>query len=103
MSALKAGIDLLRGALGLAKDVKEALPAGGSGKAIEHSLEQAERQIQLAEAQIAQALGYPLCHCTFPPQIMLFTLRQRYMDIYECPKCGRSDPPDEGPLEQRLG
>jgi hypothetical protein len=46
----------------------------------------------VAEAQLAKALGYQLCYCTFPPTAMLTvgqTLgRPSYVPVYECPKCG---------------
>lgn len=69
VQALKTGLSMLRDAMGLVKDVKDNLPAGDKKQALDRGLDQAERQIILAEAQIAQALGYHLCQCTFPPQI----------------------------------
>jgi hypothetical protein len=55
----KSGFDLLRSAVGVLKDVQGTLPAGDKKDAVGISLGQAERHLQLAEAQIAQGLGYP--------------------------------------------
>ena len=40
-------------------------------KVIETALTTASSNTAIAEAQIAQALGYQLCHCQFPPTPML--------------------------------
>lgn len=92
--AVKAVFDSLRGAVGLIKDVKDALPADKQ-QAATLVLETSERQIAIAEAEIAQALGYQLCQCTFPPQIML-AVGTRVMEyhaaknqkVFECARCG---------------
>jgi len=90
--ALKIGLGLFRDAIGLAKDVKSSLPEGEKKRTIEESLEKAETSSRLAEAQVAQALGYPLCKCTFPPQIMLSQGMRpaAYLEAecVKCPKCG---------------
>ncbi|GEM77006.1 hypothetical protein [Vibrio sagamiensis] len=44
----------------------------------------------MAEAQIAQALGYQLCKCTFPPQIMLSVGYRDFEEAFECKLCGKS-------------
>lgn len=67
----KSGFDTLRTAIGLVKDVQQVLPPGEKKDAVERTLEEADRQVRLGEAQIAQAFGYPLCHCVFPPTPML--------------------------------
>ena len=76
----KAGFDLFRSAIGLAKDVQGILPAGEKKDAIAASLEQAERQMKLAEAQIAQSLGYHLCRCEWPPTPMVLWTYPVFMD-----------------------
>src|SRR5690606_9318038 len=95
MEQLKAGVDLLRNTVGLFKDVKDALPAGEKRDAITKAIDQSEKQLQIAEAQIAAGLGYQLCHCQFPPPIMLtagyFNGRgspPQTGPVYECPRCG---------------
>lgn len=60
-------------------------------------MEEADNKLCVAEAQLAQAPGYPLCRCTFPPTLMLavgagWDIRQQArIDIHECPVCGRDD------------
>lgn len=90
MSDFKAGIDMLRGAVGLVRDVQSALPEGDKKQAVEEALAQSESQIKIAEAQIAKGLGYELCKCQFPPTPMLtvgYRTRGEGGTVYECPIC----------------
>lgn len=108
LTQIKVVFDLFRSAIGAVKDVTDVLPEGEKKKAVQETLEQAEKAAQLAEAQTADALGYHLCQCTFPPQIML---SKGYRDdvghkkeIFECPKCKKITPPKSPPRPQvRLG
>ena len=84
IEALRTALELLAGALSALRQAKDLLPEGSQKNDAAEALEQAERQLRLAEAKAAQALGYELCRCTFPPQIMLFTGED---DHYRCPKC----------------
>jgi len=73
---------------------------GGSPQqqqAIDTALAVATTNTAIAEAQLAQAFGYELCRCEFPPTPML-TVGHHTRDsgakhagdsVYECPKCGR--------------
>jgi hypothetical protein len=70
IALFKSGMEGIRGALGIWKDIREAVPEA-QREAVTRALEQSERQLQVAEAQIATGLGYPLCHCAFPPSPML--------------------------------
>ena len=88
LEGIRQGFDLLRTALGAAKDAKDLLPESEEKESVTRRLDEAERAVQLGEAQIAQALGYHLCKCTFPPQIMLSKGYQQYQEKFECPKCG---------------
>jgi hypothetical protein len=95
LGLLKNGFDTFRSLLSLVKDVKETLPPGEKKEAIAQTLEVAERQIQIGEAQIAQALGFALCRCAFPPTPMLkvgrTTRTNPPRDVHECPRCGQDD------------
>lgn len=104
MAAAKAGFETLRTAAGLVKDAQGLLPAGEKKDAVARTLEEADRQVRLAEAQIAQALGYPLCRCAFPPTPMLKVGHGRFpsptpktvalkvdADVHECPRCRQND------------
>jgi len=94
MESVKIGLSLLGDSIGLIKKTKELLPEGDEKEAIEASLIQADKAAKLAESQIAQALGYKLCQCTFPPQIMLSQgykqLKHHNEEDFICPKCSKS-------------
>ena len=114
MALAKTGFDTLRTAWGLVKDVQQALPSGEKKEVAGRTLEEADKQLRLAEAEIAKALGYSLCRCEFPPTPMLqvgyrFPLHAgersaliimakdglisspSAFPINECPKCGNDD------------
>ncbi|MEW8458936.1 MAG: hypothetical protein AB2653_01360 [Candidatus Thiodiazotropha endolucinida] len=101
MEGLKTGLSLFGQAIGLVKQTKELLPESQDKETIEKSLEEADRAAKMAEAQIAQALGYHLCKCTFPPQIML---SNGYKEVdycqqeeFICPACKKSSIPPPAP------
>ena len=96
---IKSALGLFATAIRVAKQAKDLLPEGPEKKAVEQSLEKAEKDSKLAEAQIAQALGYELCKCTFPPQPMLSLGYREQIEYYQCPKCKKIWPPDTGPPE----
>ena len=96
-SALKGMIEGFRSAVGLVKEIKEQI--GGVAnptqrKALDEALESAERGAQIAEAEIAKALGYELCRCEFPPTPMKTVgqidnpAAKLRGQVSECPKCG---------------
>jgi hypothetical protein len=70
MTLAKTGFDTLRIALGLVKDIQQVLP-DEKKEVVARTLEEADTQLRLAEAEIAKALGYSLCRCEFPPTPML--------------------------------
>lgn len=87
ISALTEGLSLLGGVITILERLKGLLPNGSGKEAVIEALEkaeQAERKLRIAEAQAAQDLGYELCRCTFPPQIMLSKDGRHW----KCPKCG---------------
>ena len=73
--------------LGIAKDTKDLLPEGPKKSEITLKIEKAETDLSIAEAEAAQRLGYRLCRCTYPPQIMLF---DKSANVLRCPntECG---------------
>jgi hypothetical protein len=109
LQAAKTGFDVLRTALGLLKDVQDVMPAGEKKDAVATSLNEAEKHIQIATAQIAQGFGYPLCRCNFPPTPMLevgeyfigaplpasspIQLPSKRVVVHQCPRCNRHDGP----------
>jgi len=80
--------------LDILKTLGSLLPKGPQAEEAQRQLEQAEKALQASEAQLAQSLGYELCQCTFPPQIMLSKKRHHIHDkkIFECPGCGQQEP-----------
>lgn len=94
LGALKSGFDLLRSAIGLVRDAKDLQHDDARQQTITQTLDQAERAAKLAEAQVAKALGYHLCQCTFPPQIMLSVGRHpNGSELFQCPYCKKQEPP----------
>lgn len=83
LKASKDALDILKGVIGL-------LPKGTDAGAAQKQLEQADQALKASEAQLAKALGYPLCKCTFPPQIMLLKTEAQVM---QCPRCGNEHDP----------
>jgi hypothetical protein len=92
--AVKTAFDTLRAAIGLVKDTKDLLPKDEKAVAITAALATAESSAKVAEAEVAKALGYELCKCTFPPTIMLTVGEHNGRNelgvgpVYECPRCG---------------
>lgn len=69
----------------LLREFKALLPDSEKAEALVQRLEDAERKLQEHQALTAKELGYLLCQCTYPPQIMLFKRETR---SYQCPLCG---------------
>ncbi len=90
LTAAKTAFDSIRSAIGMVKDVQSL--GGGTEeqrKAIDTALTTAQSSTAIAEAQLAQAFGYELCKCEFPPTPMKTVgyTRDRQV-VYQCPKCG---------------
>ena len=87
LTATKAVIDIF-------KSIKSELPQGPKADESQEQIERAENALKAAEAQLAKELGYQLCQCTFPPQIMLSTGRHPVHDneIFKCPACQKQKP-----------
>jgi len=54
----------------------------------EQKIAAAEAALKRADATLAQKLGFQLCHCTYPLQIMLW---HKHEKVTKCPRaeCGR--------------
>lgn len=104
MEQIKDAFTLLRESIALVKEAKGALPAPQQGP-VDDVLDKAGRATVLAEAQIAQLLGYTLHDCTFPPQVML-AVRTAHGEEKRCPACGYTtafNRPLEAPRRIPLG
>lgn len=86
---------LIRSGVGALKDLMSLVPAG-ERKAAEEALVKADVAIRTAEAKLAKDLGYELCRCTWPPQIMTRVDAGRMMgggrqthrnETWKCPQC----------------
>lgn len=73
--------------LGTIKETKELIPEIKDKEAIEKAIIKAEKDLALAESSTAKELGYDLCKCTFPPQIMLY---DNSSTNNVCPRCGNT-------------
>ena len=71
------------------KVARDLLPKGKARDEAEAKLAQAENLLCRGDARLALDLGYPLCQCTFPPQIMLWRETDK---AHACPRqeCGRT-------------
>ena len=87
IGAAKNIMDLVKASVSL-------IPKGQKHPDLEKRLEEAERALRVSEVQLAKALGYHLCQCTFPPEIMLSQGRheRRHREIFKCGNCGKQDP-----------
>ena len=89
ITELMQAIGLAKGALDVVRGAKDCLPESPEKKAATVSLDQAERALQIAEASAAKELGYHLCQCSWPPQIMLRVAP----NTFRCRGCGYEEVP----------
>lgn len=84
IQSIKTFFDISKSLVNFFKQCKESLPIGKNKENVEKEIAIAERQLEVAESEIAQKLGYPICHCKFPPEIMLCHDKGL---VYKCPNC----------------
>ena len=84
-------------ALALLKSAYSLLPKGPEREEVEKKIETAERILKENNAKLAKDLGYRLCQCDFPPEIMLSNGRHPVHDheIFQCPECKKQDPSEK--------
>jgi hypothetical protein len=94
MSDVESYIQASKGVLDIAKTMIGMLPKGQQHDDAEVRLEQAHKALRAAEVQLAKSLGYHLCQCTFPPQIMLSKGRhpEHNEEIFTCGNCNKQNP-----------
>ena len=104
LEAFTKGLTALKGAIDLLKSAKESLPAGDQKTSIEQKIVEAEHILQLANAEMGQSLGFQLCQCTWPPQIMVSAgySEEAQVEQLKCPHCGKvlSVPKPSKPTEK---
>ena len=96
LNSLSTGLSSLSSVISSVKTLAGML-SNKQKEDITRQLNRIEEQFQMSKTQIAQALGYELCRCTFPPQIMLYAGDTDYGERSRCPKCGREVSPDDMP------
>ncbi|WP_394166915.1 hypothetical protein [Neptunomonas phycophila] len=84
LAEITSVLGIAKAAIDIGKEAKGLLPDGEDKSNIEAKLIQTEKELAIAEAATAKELGYELCKCTFPPQIMLFI---KELNVSRCPKC----------------
>jgi hypothetical protein len=75
--------------LNLARSAWALLPKSANRDEAERKLLAAEHALKRTDAALAQKLGYELCQCTFPPQIMLWREKEG-AHICQNVDCGRT-------------
>ena len=104
LSDIKGVFELFRTMFGTFREAKDLIPDQSQREAVAKSIDEAERASQIAEAQIAQALGYPLHRCVWPPQIMLFDHQDsRGRNKHKCPGCGFVEKDSPPPPRRHYG
>lgn len=78
-------IAAFKGAMDLLKAASSMLPKGQKKDEVDAKIIAAQEALKRADAELARNLGYKLCQCTFPPQIMLW---QQAQSAHVCGKCG---------------
>ena len=84
IATARAVFDTVRAGIALFKEAVSTLPEE-KRTAVAQTLDEAGKQINLAEAQLAQGLGYPLCRCQWPPKIMFWVDAEK---AHVCNACG---------------
>jgi predicted RNA-binding Zn-ribbon protein involved in translation (DUF1610 family) len=92
LEAFTKGLTTLKEAIALVHSANDQLPAGKPRSAIQQKIEEAERAIQLGHATMGQSLGFQLCHCTWPPQVMTSSdySEETRVEQFTCPNCGKT-------------
>ena len=103
-SAVLTAISALKSVLDIWDKLKGNLPESSEKVELVEKLEQAKKATQMAEADAAKALGYHLCQCTWPPQIMLSIgyADEGTHECFKCPSCHKVKPNPSRPTRARV-
>jgi hypothetical protein len=88
LSDVKTAFDLFKESISLFRAAKDCLPDSSEKTVAERTMVQAELSAKVAEAKLAQSLGFQLCPKDWPPVILLATEVHGNVDLYQCPSCG---------------
>ncbi len=84
---IKGAFETLSTAIAALKSAKDLLPSSKQKSLAEEAIDKAASTAKLAEAQAAQAFGYPLCRCNWPPTIMVLTVQGSRQSVFHCSTC----------------
>lgn len=103
LNLIATGIQSLKSLVELFKTGRE-LVTESQRETFDKTVAQTEKQLKLAEAEVATGLGYLLCKMHWPPEIMLETgqTNNYNVPISKCPRCGDTQPKPSKPLPPRL-
>lgn len=87
IESFRIALELFNKALTTVKQIKDLLPQSPQKEVVAKTLIEAETAFKIAETKAAEELGYRLCQCTWPPQIML-ALKNGNL---KCPHCGHEE------------
>jgi hypothetical protein len=85
------GLAALNGTIKLLRSAKDQLPNEEQKVLIEKKIAEAEHSLQLGNAEIGQSLGFQLCQCTWPHQVMvsLGYSEENQREQFKCRNCGK--------------
>lgn len=87
IGVIKEAFETFGTAISAFKSAKDLLPDSKEKKVAEEAMEKAASTAKLAEAQVAQVLGFPLCRCNWPPTIMVVRIQGGRQSVYRCGTC----------------
>lgn len=88
LADIKSSFDLFKAAIDLFRASKDLLPASPEKDTAEKAINEAEKTAKIAEAKLAQSLGFQVCPKEWPPVILLAKEVRGGVDLYKCPSCG---------------
>lgn len=89
VEAFTKGLTMVQEAVKVLQAAKDELPEGDRKTAAAKKLDEVEHTLRLAKAEMGGSLGYHLCHCTWPPQVMLSSGYEEntHLERWQCPNC----------------
>ena len=87
LSDVKTAFDLFKESISLFRAAKDFLPDSSEKRAAEKAMSEAELSAKIAEAKLAQSLGFHLCPKDWPPVILVAITVTKNFDIFKCPSC----------------
>lgn len=99
ISAISGVIGIFEKLWKMYKGHSEKLPGGTEKIESENLLREAKENLQVAKAQLGEALGHILCRYHFPPGVMV-RIGPGRNNQWQCIDCGRRKPSDSELAEE---